>query len=137
MNFKGSAKIFFCCSLVFVGLVLSNCVPPEPLEVNITSLTACKSWDKTGKPTGVSKIFSPTEKQISACGHLRTNQPSIALVVYWYHEDKLITREVLKDVVDNFHSSIKPSQKIFSTGNYRIEVVVGKWVMQSTEFRVE
>lgn len=134
---KVPSKSFVCWSILIIGLILFSCTPPKPLEVNITSLVACKSWDKEGKPIGVSKIFSPTEKRIYACGHLRTNDPPIALVVDWYYENRLISSEVLKDVYDNFHSSIEPSQETFPIGEYRIEVVVGKRPMQSTEFRVE
>jgi hypothetical protein len=130
-------KSFVSWSILIIGLILFSCTPPKPLEVNITSLVACKSWDKEGKPVGVSKIFSPTEKRIYACGHLRTNGPPIALAVYWYYENRLISREVLTDVYDDFHSFIEPSKETFPKGEYRIEIVVGKWVIQSTEFRVE
>ena len=137
MSFNDTTKIFFWCILIVVGLVLSSCTPPPPLEVSITSLSACKDWDKTGNPLGVSKIFSPNEERISVCGHLQTNDPPITLSVNWYYEDKLITTEVVRDVFDNFHSSIEPSGENFAIGDYQVEVFVGKRVMQSVEFRVE
>jgi len=90
-----------------------------------------------GKPVGITKTFLPDEERIYACGRLETNDPPITLVVHWWHEGKLIFREIVYDVEGYFYSSIGPTGETFPEGDYKVEVFVGKDLMQEISFRVE
>lgn len=109
----------------------------DPLRVNITEFSACKGWDESGKPVGISKNFSPHEQEIYACGRLRTNRPPLTISVEWYYENKQVSREILRGVDDYFYSRFNPTEGHLLEGDYRIEVVVGRLTMQEAEFQVK
>jgi hypothetical protein len=123
--------------LIIPLLPLLSCTSSLPLSVTIRELSACKGWDRTGKPVGISRTFLPDEERIYACGRLETNDPPITLVVHWSYEGKPIFREIVYDVDNYFYSSIGSTGDTFPEGVYKIEVVVGKDHMQQVEFRVE
>jgi hypothetical protein len=121
---------------MIVVLTLFGC-SSDPLRVDITEFSACKGWDKSGKPVGISNSFSPHEQEIYACGRLRTNNPPLVISVKWYHENEQIARETLRGVEDYFYSRFTPTQRHLPEGDYRIEVVVGRLIMQEAEFHVK
>jgi hypothetical protein len=102
----------------------------------VTEFSACQGLDENSNPVGVSKTFSPTEKQIFSCGYLQTNQP-ISLVVFWHFEDELLLRDVMPNVQGHFVSRIDAANGDFSEGNYEIQLVIAKAVVWHTKFRIE
>ena len=120
-----------------VALFVVSCsLAIKPLAVGITELSACKGWSDAGKPVGVSNVFQPEVDRIYACGYLMTNQP-ISFQLLWYYEDELVLRQTGRYGEGYFYSYMDSTEESFPVGNYRIEAVVGKMVVQSTEFRVE
>jgi hypothetical protein len=123
-------------SLAVILSVVSCSATVKPITAGITELSACKGWDGSGKPIGIYDVFQPDEDRIYACGYLMTNQP-ITFQVHWYYEDELVFTQVGEYGEGYFYSFIEPKGENFPIGRYRIEVVIGKMVIRSTEFRVE
>ncbi|MEW5959068.1 MAG: hypothetical protein AB1801_15155 [Chloroflexota bacterium] len=112
-------------------------VEVEPIGATVKELSVCKGADEIGKPVGVSKVFSPEEERIFACGYLETLQP-IDIDIQWYYKNELVFRQTGKDIKGYFYYFIRPEKiDAFPEGAYRIDVLIGGVVAESTEFRVE
>lgn len=129
----------------FFGLVLTSLVlgcsflnlKVEPIVATVTELSVCKGIDETGKPLGISEVFSTKDERIYVCGYLDTTQP-IDLEIYWYHEKQLIFQKSGKNVEGYFYGFIQPKKgQSFAEGEYEIEVRALGTLAQKTQFRVE
>jgi len=122
-------------TVILFSLLTCSASPSE--VVTIRELFACQGPDKAGKPVGIATTFSAKEKRIYACDRLETYGPPLAIVVYWFYEGELISRQVIADVTDDFYSYIEPEGEAFAVGHYKIDVVIDRTHVQQVEFSVE
>jgi hypothetical protein len=134
-NDHNRIKMFLGFVIIVLLLLLSCGGNGGSLFVVVRDLSACTGPDKRGIPQGISKSFSSGE-DIFACGRLETSQP-IAFSVSWYHDGKYLGREILTQSTGYFYSPLQEVTNQIETGDYELNIVIGKSDVYSTHFRVE
>jgi hypothetical protein len=130
-------SILVCACLVFfISAILPNFSVTRS-AINISDLVLTDTLEQT--PTKPKTLFSTETQAIYAIASTEMRRP-ISITIHWYYEGD---QEILfyEDTVSgegNLVSMIfpPPGQK-FSTGTYRVEVLVAGQVMREVKFEIE
>ena len=129
-------------ALVTLVVFLSCCIVTiscRPILVNISEIGICQGYDEQSwTPVDITDAFSVGDKRIYLYYYLETNV-EVSLSYRWYLEDVLVYERQDSHLTAGYHFSwISPREgKQFLAGNYRVDVLMGNSVLESTEFRVE
>ncbi len=125
MRFLGLVFIVFVLGCSFTNINV------EPIAATVTELSAC---NENGESIDV---FLPEKAGIFVCGYVQTLQP-VDINIYWYYEDELVFQQIGENIDGDFYSFVQPGKvETFPEGNYRIDILIGGVVAESTEFRVK
>jgi hypothetical protein len=104
----------------------------EPIAATITQFSTC---DENGQEK---YTFASDEKRIFVCGQIETAAP-VDLSINWYYKDQLVFQQFGKNAKDgHFYNFVEPSKSNeFPEGKYRVEILVGNVVAESSDFWVE
>ncbi len=118
------------------GVLINNTIrtPPNPLEYEVIEFTPCTGWNSAGE-SQEKNVFLPDERNISACGNLQTNRP-ITLSIYWYYDGKIIQRDIISGVENQFLSELTSADRGEVEGSYELRLVIGKTTVSSATFTV-